>query len=194
MRSSFNPSFYPISVDIRKPSPESTQPEEPTFHIGEMVMYPSEGVCTIEEVKPMDFSNYACLYYVLKPAAEKSSSTVYLPVNCGNQTLRRLLTRDMVLNLIREAAKHESLWIFDSKQRKEAFTRILIEGDHVKMIKLIQELHEYRRAREQEGKKSCTSDEHILAEAEKRLHQEFAHVLGMNLEETVAFIQQNLRV
>ena len=192
MRSSFNPSFCPIRTDIRKPSPEPVCHEEPAFHTGEMVMHPSEGVCTIEEVKPMSFSDNARLYYVLKPAAEKSSSTVYLPVSRGNQALRRLLTRDRILDLIQEAAGHESLWIVDSKQRKETFTRILIDGNHVKMIKLIQELHEHRKAREQEGKKSCTSDENILAEAEKRLHQEFSHVLGMNLEETVAFVQQHL--
>lgn len=193
MKSSFNPSFSLIRTDIKKPSAEPASHEEPVFHVGETVMHHSEGICTIEELRTMDFSNSRRLYYVLKPAAEKSSSTVYLPVSRGNLALRRLLTQDTILQLIQDAAKHESLWISDNKQRKELFTHILSEGDHVKMIKLIQELHEHRNAREQEGRKNCAADESILAEAEKRLHQEFSHVLRMNPEETVAFIQQHLR-
>ena len=192
MRSSFNPSFNPIRTNFRKPPVESAEDEVPLFDIGETIMHPSEGICTIEELKPMVFSDRTRLYYVLKPTAEKSSSTVHLPVSRGNHALRRLLTQETILKLIRDAANHESLWISDSKQRKDAFMRILSEGDHVKMIKLIQELHEHRLAREQEGKKSCASDEHILSEAEKRLHQEFSHVLHMPLEETTAFIRKNL--
>lgn len=140
----------------------------------------------------MPFLNRDCTYYVLKPVAEKSSSTVYLPVVRGNQMLRRLLNREAILDMIREAANHESLWISDSKQRKETFTRILSEGNYVKMIKLIQELHEQRILRERDGKKKCASDENILAEADRRLHQEFSHVLHMTMEETISFIRQRL--
>jgi len=194
MISSFNPSFIPAKMSIRKPSVESTFDEEPIFHIGETVMHPSEGVCTIEELKQMDFSNNTRTYYVLKPVAEKSSSTVYLPVIRGNHILRSLLTQETILEMIKQAASHESLWISDNKQRKEIFTRILSEGNHVKTIKLIQELHEHRMLREQEGKRNCASDESILAEAERRLHQEFSHVLHMTLKDTAAFIRQRLGV
>jgi len=194
MISSFNPSFIPAKMGIRKPSVESTFDEEPIFHIGETVMHPSEGVCTIEELKQMDFSNNTRTYYVLKPVAEKSSSTVYLPVIRGNHILRRLLTQETILEMIKQAASHESLWISDNKQRKEKFTRILSEGNHVKTIKLIQELHEHRILREQEGKRNCAADESILAEAERRLHQEFSHVLHMTLKDTTAFIRQRLGV
>ena len=161
MISSFNPSFIPDKMSIRKPSVESTFDEEPIFHIGETVMHPSEGVCTIEELKQMDFSNDTRTYYVLKPVAEKSSSTVYLPVIRGNHILRSLLTQETILEMIKQAASHESLWISDNKQRKEKFTRILSEGNHVKTIKLIQELHEHRMLREQEGKRNCAADESI---------------------------------
>ena len=193
MRSSFNPYFNLIKTENKNAAAEPVLDEEPVFQLGETVMHPTEGVCSIEELKQMSFSKQQRLYYILKPIAEKSSSTVYLPVNRGNHTLRRLLTQETILKLIREAANDEPLWISDNKQRKECFTRILTEGDHVKMIRLIQELHEHRALREQEGKKNCAADEHILAEAEKRLHQEFSHVLHMTLEETVAFIRQNLQ-
>ena len=80
MKSSFNPSFCPARTDIKKPSVVSSPGEEPVFRMGELVMHPSEGICTVKDMKPMDFSNHVRTYYVLKPAAEKSSSIVYLPV------------------------------------------------------------------------------------------------------------------
>lgn len=192
MKSSFNPSFNSVRADIKKSSVDCTLDEEPVFRIGETVMHPSEGICNIEELKRMDFSNNTHTYYVLKPVAEKSSSTVYLPVARGNHILRRPLTRDTILKMIQDAANHESLWISDNKQRKETFTRILSEGNHVKLIRLILELHKHRLLREQEGKKCSASDKAILDEAEQRLHQEFSHVLHMNIEETISFIRRNL--
>lgn len=192
MKLSFNQTFHPAGLGIKNKPVESIPDEDPVFRIGETVMHPSEGICTIEELKHMDFSNTTRAYYILKPLAEKSSSTVYMPVFRGNHMLRRLLTKDTILRMIQEAAHHESLWIDDNKQRKDVFTHILSEGNHLKIIKLIQELHEHRILREQEGRKNCAADENILAEAERRLHQEFSHVLHMNLEETTSFVRQNL--
>ena len=194
MKSSFNPSFCPARTDIKKPSVVSSPGEEPVFRMGELVMHPSEGICTVKDMKPMDFSNHIRTYYVLKPTAEKSSSIVYLPVDRGNRILRRLLDKETILKIIREAKNYESLWIEDNKQRKEVFSRILSEGDHVKIIRIIQELHEHHILREQADKKSCAADESILAKAERRLHQEFSHVLHMSLEETASFIRQKLGV
>ena len=42
------------------------------------------------------------------------------------------------------------------------------------------------------GRKPCASDEALLAQAERLLHQEFSYVLHMNPEETVAFIREEL--
>ena len=155
-------------------------------------MHPSEGVCSIEALKYMDFSSNVHIYYVLKPVSEKGSSTVYLPVARGNLVLRRILNRDAIVQLIHEAAHHESIWIEDNKQRKEIFTRLLSEGCYVKIIRLIVELHEQQLLREKEGKKLSATDQAILDQAERRLHQEFSYGLHMTLEETVSFIRKNL--
>lgn len=185
-------SFCPIRTDIKKTPAEFILDEEPVFRVGETIMHPSEGVCSIEALKHMDFANNARRYYVLKPVSTNGSSTVYLPVGRGNLILRRLLNQETIIRMIREAANHESLWISDNKQRKEAFTRILSEGYHVEMIRLILEMHEQEFLREKEGKKLSATDKAILDQAERRLHQEFSHVLHMTLEETVSFIRQNL--
>ena len=180
-------------------SPIRTQPAadipdaEPIYHVGDTVMHPSEGVCTIAELRSMKFSGaQSRKYYILKPATEKSSSTVYLPVFRGNAVLRQLLSKSDITALIHRSREYAGLWIADSKQRKEAFTRILNEGNYAKIIRMIEEIHTENTLREQEGKKPCAADEAIKAEAERLLHQEFSYVLHLSVEDTVAFIIKEL--
>lgn len=168
---------------------------KPQYLAGDTVMHPSEGVCTIEEIRPMQFRGSETQhYYILKPATEKSSSTVYMPVARGNIILRRLLSEADIHALIRGSSEYTGLWIADSKQRKEAFTKILSEGNYAKIIRMICEIREESARRAREGKKPCASDEAIKTEAERLLHQEFSYVLHLSIEDTVAFIIRELGI
>lgn len=177
---------------IRMPAP-SIPDTDPIFAVGDTVMHPSEGVCTIAELRPMEFRGVEKrLYYILKPTTEKSSSTIYLPIARGNAVLRQLLTEENIRALIARSGEYAGLWISDSKQRKEAFSKILCEGNYAKIIRMLQEIHEESAARAAEGKKPCASDETIRADAERLLHQEFSYVLHLSVDEISAFIVREL--
>lgn len=177
---------------IRMPAP-SIADANPLYATGDTVMHPSEGICTIHELRLMEFGGTEKrLYYILKPTTAKSSSTVYLPIARGNSILRRLLTRESIYSLIARSSEYAGLWIADSKQRKDAFSKILSEGNYAKIIRMLQEIYEENAARQAEGKKPCSSDDAIRAEAERLLHQEFSYVLNLSLEDTAAFIVNEL--
>ena len=194
MKPTYKPPSGRFGAAIRTPSAPSIPDAEPIYGVGDTVMHPSEGVCSVEELRRMDMSGAARTYYILKPATEKSSSTVYMPVARGNTILRRLLSKADIVDLIHRSGEYAPLWIADSKQRKEAFSKILSEGNYAKIIRMMIEIHEERARREQEGKKPCAADEAILAEAERLVHQEFSYVLHMTLEETTAFVRAELGV
>ena len=165
------------------------------YQIGDTVMHPSEGVCCIEDIRPICFSGNASRdYYVLRPSMEKGSGTVYLPVERGDVTLRRLLSRQDILDMIHESVSYAGLWTDDARTRKDRFTAILHEGNYAKLIQMIREIHEHHAQRLAEGKKLPATDEHILGEAERLLHQEFSYVLKMSLEDTAAFILKELNL
>lgn len=163
------------------------------FASGDTVMHPTEGVCLVEGVRTLQFGAAPQPYYVLHPTGEKRSSTVYLPIARGDGVLRRLLSREDILRLIHESANYTDLWVEDSRQRKEAFARILSEGNYAKIIRMILELHQARARRQSEGKKPCAADETLLEHAEQLVHQEFSCVLQLSPRETVAFIRRELR-
>ncbi len=163
------------------------------YSIGDTVMHPSEGVCAITDIRTMQFSGASREYYILTPSMEKSSSTVYMPVERGNTVLRRLLSRADILSLIKESTQRDFEWIADSKLRKDALTRLLHSGDIAGIIRMISEIYAHSAQRIAEGKKPCASDEAILAEAQRLLHQEFSYVLKMNPDDTVAFIREELK-
>lgn len=194
MKPAYTPPNGRFGAAIRTPAAPSIPDAEPLYRIGDTVMHPSEGVCSIEELRRMDMSGAPRTYYILKPATEKSSSTIYMPVARGNTVLRRLFSKSDILELIHRSGEYAGLWIADGKQRKESFTRILSEGDYAKIIRMMVEIHEERIRRSAEGKKPCAADEAILAEAERLLHQEFSYVLHMSLEETAAFVRSELGV
>ncbi|MBP3523698.1 MAG: hypothetical protein J6M56_09035 [Clostridia bacterium] len=180
---------------IRMPAASAVPDAEPVYRAGDTVMHPSEGVCTIAELRRTALSGMLeRTYYVLKPATQKGSATVYMPVARGNTVLRPLLSEQDIRALIRRSDEYAGLWIADSKQRKEAFTHILSEGNYAKIIRMIAEIREQSAKRALEGKKPCAADEAILAEAERLLHQEFSYVLHMSPEETAAFVCRELGV
>ena len=180
---------------IRTPAAPAVSDAEPIYRAGDTVMHPSEGVCTITELRRMALSGMLeRAYYVLKPSTQKGSSTVYMPVARGNAILRPLLSEQDIRALIRRSEEYAGLWIADNKQRKKAFTHILSEGNYARIIRMIVEIREQSAKRTLEGKKPCAADEAILAEAEHLLHQEFSYVLHMSPEETAAFVCRELGV
>ena len=165
------------------------------YQIGDTVMHPSEGVCCVEDIRPICFSgSIPRNYYVLRPSMDHSSGTVYLPIERGNTILRRLLSREDILGMIHGSASYAGLWENDARLRKDKFTSILHEGNYAKLIQMIREIYEHHEQRLADGKKLPVTDEHILSDAERLVHQEFSCVLKMSLEDTVQFILKELNV
>jgi len=67
-----------------------------------------------------------------------------------------------------------------------------MEGDYVKLIRMIRDIHVHTEMRIAEGKKPCAADETICEEAERLLHHEFAYVLGLPVEDIAGYIQERI--
>lgn len=165
------------------------------FKTGDMVMHPGAGVCRIDSITEESFGGTTPRkYYVLKTVYDNSPTVIHLPVDSDKIKLRKLLTCDDIRSIIHSVSVTEPFWIENSSERKEAFVRILQEGDYSKMLRMICEIHLQKSEKEKSGKKLYVSDSKVLQAAERIIHQEFAHILEIPPDEVADFIKKELNV
>lgn len=166
------------------------------YQIGETVMYPGTGVCRITDIVRQKFMRgEEKTYYVLKAVFEENSgTTIYCPVDSEAVRLRPLLNREDIQRMLQSAPRQESLWVDNDTQRKKTFSAILKEGDQVKTLRMLMDIHHRQNEKQSEGKRLHAADEKIMQEAQKLLHQELACSLKMTVDDAEAFILRELKV
>ena len=165
------------------------------FDIGEYVSYGINGMCNIEDIRPMQLSQSVekMMYYILRPESNPKS-TIFVPVN--NQKLvskmRELMTIDEINAMLVRMKDRTLEWEKDVRFRTESFHEILNNGVNQDLILMIRCLHRKRQELVQLGKKLPARDRNTLKTAERLVEEEFAHVLHIKCEEVSDYIRDVL--
>ena len=165
------------------------------FDIGEYVSYGLNGMCNIEDIRPMQLSQSVekMMYYILRPESNPKS-TIFVPVN--NQKLvskmRELMTKDEINAMLVRMKDRTLEWEKDVRFRTESFHEILSNGVNQDLILMIRCLHRKRQELVQLGKKLPARDSNTLKTAERLVEEEFAHVLHIKCEEVSDYIRDVL--
>ena len=157
------------------------------YAVNDTVMYGQSGICKITEICDRKFGRETLKYYVLRPVYG-DNMVIYCPVDSDKVRIRKLLSAEEVVALIREMPAQQGDWIENDNLRKEAQTEILRRGDHKELIALIKTLYRKRTETENSGRRFHRADAEAMAQAEKMLYQEFAQVLDIAPDEVVPFI------
>lgn len=163
------------------------------YNVGTTVIYKNEGVCKITEITERRFRDKNIEYYVLKPV-HKDDSEIYVPKN--NKELlgkmRKILSKEEILELIKTMPDEGNIWIADENERKEYYREILIRGDRTELVRLIKTLYLHKQNQKKTGKKLHIADEKFLKDAEHLLYDEFAFVLNISKDDVLPFITGEL--
>ena len=165
------------------------------FDIGEYVSYGINGMCNIEDIRPMQLSQSVekMMYYILRPESNPKS-TIFVPVN--NQKLvskmRELMTKDEINAMLVRMKDRTLEGEKDVRFRTESFHEILNNGVNQDLILMIRCLHRKRQELVQLGKKLPARDSNTLKTAERLVEEEFAHVLHIKCEEVSDYIRDVL--
>ena len=165
------------------------------FDIGEYVSYGINGMCNIEDIRPMQLSQSVekMMYYILRPESNPKS-TIFVPVN--NQKLvskmREPMTKDEINAMLVRMKDRTLQWEKDVRFRTESFHEILNNGVNQDLILMIRCLHRKRQELVQLGKKLPARDSNTLKTAERLVEEEFAHVLHIKCEEVSDYIRDVL--
>lgn len=148
------------------------------FKVNDVIIYGSQGVCTITGTEEKSVGGVKKTYFVLKPVHDQGA-TIYAPTDneAVLKKMRRLLTKAQIHELIDSMAEENGEWIDNENERKERYRSILSGGDHLELIKMIKAIYAHKTSREAEGKRLHMSDERFFKDAEQILYNEFQYVL-----------------
>lgn len=165
------------------------------FKLNEIIQYDNEGLCKIADIVEKDFAGAKAKFYVLAPI-NKDSLTIFVPVNNKKQTqkMRKILSPQEIYDLIDNIKDDDLIWINDNNERKQTYKDIIHSGDRENIIKLIRTLYLHKKEQIKKGKKLHMSDEEILKNATRLLHEEFSHVLHITPAEVAPFISNHIKV
>lgn len=159
------------------------------FKVDDIVTYGVNGVCKIVEVEEMNLMGEKKTYLILQ-SLQNDTSTYFVPVDNENllNKMRKLLSKDEVNQLIDSIPNEKIVWIDNERERKECYKKVLSDGKHSELIKMIKAIYTEKREREATGKKLHLSDEKFLKDAEKLLYTEFQYVLELTEQEMMSYI------
>jgi len=166
------------------------------YQIGEVVSHGTTGICTIEDIRMESLSRTGARkqeYYILRPMATPTCVT-YVPT--ANETLtgkiRRIMSGEEIDRLIASVKGQSLEWIEDTRQRADAFQKVLSGGISAELLKLISCLYLEKKSRARDGKKFCATDEKILSSAERMVSEEFAYALQITEKQVSAYISERM--
>ena len=166
------------------------------YKVGQSIIHKSIGVCTIKDIVEKDFGFGAQKYYVLVPyyAAGNAANNTETMVNAANtKQLRNYTPKKEIMEVLNKIQELESLWVNDSKRRKEIFLKILSEGDLLSLCQLVRTVYLKKIEYVDLKKNVPITDTTFCANAEKLIFEEFAISLDKSVEDAKELLIPKLK-
>ena len=148
------------------------------YNLQDLVVYCSHGVCRIEQIEERIVDKKPVSYYVLSPvASEKTKFYVPMHNTAALRKMRYLLSKEEMLQILRDPALREEGWISSDNLRKNRYKELLSGIDFFAMAQMVCNLKRYQQEQIAQGKRFHQADESFLRDAQKVLASEMAAVL-----------------
>lgn len=155
------------------------------FHAGDKVAHPGHGGCIIQGVCDKEFGGITKRYYVLIPKMEPNT-TILDPVdNAQKIGLRGIISPQQADQLLRAMSGFKVSWIKENTKRRQAFDKILKEGELSDVAQMIKELTVQNQI---STLNNC--DKATLNRAHKKLVSELALAKGVSFEEALELVNE----
>ncbi len=118
------------------------------FKIGDMAVYPTQGVGVIEDIENREYSGQSQRFYILRIV--DSDMKIMVPVgNAGNVGLRRLIDQNCITGIfdaLAEPTDHGKIASWSRRQRE--YNDKLKTGDLLEVAEVLRDLYQISSAKE----------------------------------------------
>lgn len=163
------------------------------FGKGEYVVVGNKGVCAVEDITTLNISGVdkEREYYILKPVY-MSGSTVYVPVDTANESMRRVLTKEEAKQLIDGIPEIPLITIANDKLLEQEYRGCMKSNCCEEWIKIIKTIYLRKQKRMEAGRKVTAVDAKYFRIAEDNLYGELAVVLNIPRNEVQEYITSEI--
>jgi CarD family transcriptional regulator len=162
------------------------------FKKKDRVICGSKGVCSIEDITTLNMPGVdrEREYYILKPLYV-AASTVYIPVDAAQESMRNVLTREEADELIRGIPQIPLITITNEKMLEQEY-RVCMKSNRCEAwVKIIKTIFERKQKRIQAGRKVTAVDAKYFKMAEENLYGELAVALEIPRDGVEAYITRS---
>lgn len=156
------------------------------YKIGDMAVYPAQGVGVIEAIEAREFSGEKHEFYILRIV--DSDMTIMIPVGNASQVgMRNLIAKDRVAAVydILEEKQESSQAIASWSRRQREYNEKIKSGDLFEVAEVLRELYIIK-----EGKDLSYGEKKVLDLARKLLVKEVALAEGAEEEQVVERVER----
>ncbi len=162
------------------------------FKIGEKIVNRSGKVCEVVNIEEADYGAGLKTYYVLSPCFTNNNSLVlHTPVE-QESTLRKVMNKDDVEQLILSIPDIEVIWITNPKIRKTKFKELYTSGEPKEILRLIKSFVKKKDEFKNDKKTLSFTDENFLTEIKTNLYYEISLALNLSFEQVDELISNKL--
>lgn len=163
------------------------------FETGEYVICGNNSVCLIKDITTLNINGVdkKRKYYILKPVYSEGS-TVYVPIDAVQASMRRVLSREKADELVASIPEVPALTIKDEKAAESLYKECMQSNDCEEWVKLLKTLHSRKKKRLEKGNKVTAVDSKYTKLVEENLCGELAIVFGITKNEVKDFIAKKM--
>lgn len=163
------------------------------FQKGDYVICGNNGICCVQDVTTLDISGVdkKRKYYLLKPVFQ-STSTVYVPLDAADKSIRKASSRQEADALIQSIPNIPLIPLADEKTLERTYKEYMHEGSCVAWIKLIKTIYLRKEKRILKGCKVTAVDSRYFKLAEDFLYGELSVALNISRDEVRNYIAKSI--
>ncbi len=155
------------------------------FNIGETVIEPTNGICTMEGMRKMTIDQKEMIVYIFQAPNAK----VYVPADqVERRNIRRPMSRDEVKKVLSSLKQPVSPNRDDARLQYSTYRETMKSGDPMKIARLLRDLFILDQSDDLKGK-----EKEIMEQAKKFLCDEISFIREVSKSQVLEQINENLR-
>jgi len=163
------------------------------YELNQILVYGSSGVCKLVDIRTEHFTDSPALYYILSPVFS-SQSTLYVPIENPklSSKLRPVMMKETLHEMMITAKNSSVIWETNDRIRAENFNKVVSNGMSCELLTIFKSLIIHKNELKNSVKKLHNADERTLALCEKIVGEEFAYAFGVEVNDALSHIQNEL--